>query len=109
MLGLAELRTNAPERAIPVLRDAVRFAHGDPKPYFLLIEALNATEQQAAALDVAQEAWKLFPSLPQASLAKAQQLARLGRYREAGPLFARAAELAPGQIDSLLGLAEVQQ
>jgi tetratricopeptide (TPR) repeat protein len=36
-------------------------------------------------------------------------VARLGRYREAGPLFARALELAPGQTDSLLGLAEAQQ
>ncbi|MGI8989963.1 MAG: tetratricopeptide repeat protein [Bryobacteraceae bacterium] len=109
MLGLAYLRTNAAARAIPVLRDAIRFAHGDPKPYFLLVEALNATEQQAAALDVAADALKLFPELPQAHLAEAQQLARLGRYRDAGPLFARAAELAPGQIDGLLGLAEVQQ
>ncbi|MDQ6706212.1 MAG: tetratricopeptide repeat protein, partial [Acidobacteriota bacterium] len=109
MLGLAYLRTNAAGRAVPVLRDAVRFAHGDPKPYFLLVEALNGAEQQAAALEVADDVLKLFPALPQAHLAKAQQLARLGRYRDSGPLFARAAELAPGQIDGLLGLAEVQQ
>lgn len=109
LLGLAYLRTNAAVEAIPILRDAVRFARGDPKPYFLLIEALNAAEQQAAALETADDALKLFPTLPQAHLAKAQQLARLGRYQEAGPLFARAAGLAPGQIDALLGLAEVQQ
>jgi len=109
LLGLAYLRTNAPDRAVPVLRDAVRFAHDDPKPYFLLVEALNAAEQQAAALEVTDDALKLFPALPQALLAKAQQLARLGRYRDSGPLFARAAELAPSQIDGLLGLAEVQQ
>lgn len=109
LLGMAYLRTHAATRAIPVLRSAVRLAHGDPKPYFLLIEALNAGEQQAAALVVADEALKLFPAIPEANLAKAQQLARLGQYNDAGPLFARAAELAPGSIESLLGLAEVQQ
>ncbi|MCU1260418.1 MAG: tetratricopeptide repeat protein [Bryobacterales bacterium] len=109
MLALAYLRTNAAGRAIPILREAVKFARGDPKPYFLLIEAMNAAEEQIAALEVAEDALKLFPALPQAHLAKAQQLARLGRYRDAGPLFARTIELAPGQIDGLLGLAEVQQ
>jgi tetratricopeptide (TPR) repeat protein len=109
MLGMAYLRTHAAARAIPVLRRAVHAAQGDPKPYFLLIEALNATEQQQAALVVADNALKLFPALPEVNLAKAQQLSRLGQYRDAGPLFARAAELAPGSIESLLGLAEVQQ
>jgi Flp pilus assembly protein TadD len=42
-------------------------------------------------------------------LAKAQQLARMGRYHDAGPLFAKAAELAPDQPEPLLGLAESEQ
>jgi len=109
MLGLAYLRTNAAAQAIPVLRKSAGLSSGDPKPYFLLVEALNAAEQQTAALETSDQAVKLFPLLPQAQLAKAQQLARLGRYREAGPVFQQALELAPEQIECLLGLAEVEQ
>lgn len=57
---------------------------------------------------VAQEAAQKFPSLAKAHLAEGQQLARLGRYSEAGPAFAKAAELTPGDKEALLGLAEVQ-
>jgi tetratricopeptide (TPR) repeat protein len=109
MLALADLRTGAPAESVRLLRPIVANAGNDPKPYFLLIEALNATERQNDALEVAAEVARRFPDLAQAHLANAQQLARLGKYSEAGPQFKRALELAPGQIDSLLGLAEVQQ
>lgn len=108
-LALAYLRTGAAARAIPILRAIVPESRNDPKPHFLLIEALNATEQQAEALQAAEHAAKLFPDAAQAHLAVAQQHARLGRYGEAGPEFTRALELNPAQIESLLGLAEVQQ
>jgi len=58
---------------------------------------------------MAEETVRLFPTVPRAYLADAQQLARLGRYQQAGPLFAKAVELAPEQVEPLLGLAEVQQ
>jgi tetratricopeptide (TPR) repeat protein len=70
---------------------------------------LNAAEKQQEALTVASEAVERFPGLAQAWLGKAQQLARLGKYHEAGPLFAKTVELAPEQVEPLLGLAEAQQ
>jgi tetratricopeptide (TPR) repeat protein len=36
-------------------------------------------------------------------------LARLGRYHEAGPLFAKASELDPRQVEPLFGYAEARQ
>ncbi len=109
MLALAHLRTGSPGKAALLLEKLLSTPQKDPKPYFLLIEALNATEQQKRALDVADEAARRFPALPQAHLAKAQQLARVGRYAEAGPEFARTLEGAPSQMDAILGLGEVQQ
>jgi tetratricopeptide (TPR) repeat protein len=58
---------------------------------------------------VSAEAVKRFPQLAKAWLSHGQQLARLGRYHEAGLEFAKASELAPDDIDALLGLAEAQQ
>ncbi len=109
LLALAFLRTGAPAKAIPLLRNCIPQTLNDPKPRFLLIEALNAVEKQTEAVEVAEEAARLFPQSAQAHLAKAQQLARVGRYEDAGPEFRRALELSPGQIESLLGLAEVEQ
>jgi tetratricopeptide (TPR) repeat protein len=109
MLALVDLRTGAPAESIRLLRPIVASAGNDPKPSFLLIEALNASERQDEALQVAAEAARRFPDVAQAHLANAQQLARLGKYSEAGPEFKRALEISPGQLDSLLGLAEVQQ
>lgn len=109
MLALAHLRTGSPAKAVPLLERLLSTSQKDPKPYFLLIEALNAIEQQKRALDVADKTVQLFADIPQAHLAKAQQLARVGRYAEAGPEFARTLEQAPSQLDAILGLAEVQQ
>lgn len=109
MLALAHLRTGAPAKAIPLLEKTLLTSQKDPNAYFLLIEALNATERQKRALEVANQAVQLFPDLPKAHLANAQQLARLGHYAEAGPEFARTLELAPGEIDAMMGLGEVEQ
>jgi tetratricopeptide (TPR) repeat protein len=108
LLGVAYLRTGAGPKALPVIKAALEKQPGDPKLYFLLIECLNATEDQSGALAVTNEGIRRFPDLAKAHLAKAQQLARLGRYQEAGPSFARAAELDTNDIDPLLGLGEVQ-
>ena len=108
LLSLAYLRTGAPQKAVPLLRTSLERQKDDPKIYFLLIECLNSAEDQNGALAVAEKASQRFPSLAKAHLAKAQQLARLGRYTEAGPAFAKAVELAPGEKQALFGLAEVQ-
>ncbi|MBV9227651.1 MAG: tetratricopeptide repeat protein [Acidobacteriaceae bacterium] len=108
LLSLAYLRTGASPKAIPLIQTSLQRQKNDPKLYFLLIECLNSTEDQTGALLVAEEAAQKFPNLAKAHLAKGQQLARLGRYVEAGPSFAKAVELAPGEREALLGLAEVQ-
>lgn len=109
LLSVAYFRSGAAARAIAILRESLEQSKDDPKFYFLLVDCLNATEQQQEALTVASDAVERFPGLAQAWLAKAQQLARLGKYHEAGPLFAKAAQLAPEQVEALLGLAEAQQ
>lgn len=109
LLSLAYYRSGSPSKAVPILRQTIEKSKDDPKLYFLLIECLNATEKQADALNVADQALKRFPTVPKAWLGKAQQLALLGKYHEAGPLFAKAAELAPDQVEPLLGLGEAQQ
>lgn len=108
LLSLAYLRTGAPQKAIPLIEANLEKQKNDPKQYFLLIECLNSAEDQTRALVIAEEAAQRFPNLAKAHLAKGQQLARLGRYMEAGPSFAKAVELAPGEREALLGLAEVQ-
>ena len=109
MLALAYLRTGMAAKSVPLLRTVLRDPQKDPKAHFLLLEALNATEHQQDGLSVSDEAVRLFPGIAQAHLAKAQQLARLGRYGDAGPEFMEALKLAPDQVDSMLGLGEVQQ
>jgi tetratricopeptide (TPR) repeat protein len=109
LLSLAYYRSGAAPKAVPVLRQTIEKSKDDPKLYFLLIDCLNATEKQQEALTVADEAVRRFPGLAKSWLGKAQQLARLGQYHEAGPLFAKAAELAPGEVEPLLGLGEAQQ
>jgi tetratricopeptide (TPR) repeat protein len=109
LLSVAYYKNGAPAKAIPILRETLKSSSDDPKVYFLLIDCLNATEKQQEALEVADQALKRFPELSRAWLGKAQQMARLGQYHEAGPLFAKAAELAPDRVEPLLGLAEAQQ
>lgn len=108
LLALAYLRTGTATKAIPIVKTSLAKQHDDPKLYFLLIECLNSAELQAEALSVADQAVQRFPTLARVHLAKGQQLARLGRYEEAGPAFDKAIELAPEETDSMLGLAEVR-
>jgi len=108
LLALTYLRTGMPGKAIPLVKTSLAKQNDDPKLYFLLIDCLNSVEGQAEALSVADQAVVRFPSLAKGHLAKGQQLARLGRYEEAGPSFAKAVELAPRELEPLLGLAEVQ-
>jgi predicted Zn-dependent protease len=72
----------------------------------LRVEVLNATEDPNGALAAALEARRRFPQLPQAQMAVAQQLARLGRYQEAQSAFAQTVKLAPGYPEAELGLAD---
>lgn len=104
LLGMAHLRANEPKKAIPLLRQAT-----DPNAALLLVEALNATEATAEALDAARDAQKRFPKSPQAHMAAAQQLVRLGRYQEARIAFEQTLALAPGQPEAELGLADALQ
>jgi tetratricopeptide (TPR) repeat protein len=108
LLGLAYLRTGEAAKAVPLLRAAAGESK-DPKTYFLLIEGLNAIEDQAGALAAAETACQRFPELPRAHLARGQQLARMGRYSEALPDFQKALSLAPGDVDAQLGLADILQ
>ena len=107
LLATAYLRSGAATKAVPLLREILISETGDPKTYFLLVEALNAVQDEQGALQIAETAQRLFPESAQAQMAKAQQLARMGRYQEAGPVFAKASELAPEQVEPLLGLGEV--
>jgi tetratricopeptide (TPR) repeat protein len=108
LLGTAYLRTGAAAKAVPILRK-VADAGNDPAPLLLLVDALNATEDTNGALDAARLAQKRFPKTPQAHMAVAQQLARLGRYREARPAFEETLKLAPGQPEAELGVADTLQ
>jgi tetratricopeptide (TPR) repeat protein len=108
LLALTYLRTGAARKAIPIVKARLAKQDDDPKLFFLLIDCFNADEKEANAVAVAEEAVQRFPSLAKAHLAKGQQLARLGRYREAGPSFAKAVELAPQELEPLLGLAEAR-
>jgi tetratricopeptide (TPR) repeat protein len=108
LLSVVYLRTGAASKAVPLVKHCLEKQPDDPKLYFLLIDCLNSTDDQTGALAVAEQAVLRFPSLAKAHLAKAQQLARLGRYQQAGPSFLQAVDLAPEQAEPLLGLAEVQ-
>ena len=106
LLATAYLRTGSARKAVDVLsREGFRKA-GDPATILLRVEALNAAEDPASALDAAREAQKLFPERPETSMALAAQLTRLGRYQEAQPAFAATLKLAPGYPEAELGLAD---
>ncbi len=108
LLALTYLHTGAARKAVPITKALLAKQDNDPKLFFLLIDCLNADEKQVDALAIAEQAAQRFPSLAKAQLAEGQQLARLGRYQEARPSFARAVELAPEELEPLLGLAEAQ-
>lgn len=106
LLATAYLRTGSAGKAAALLaRDEFRNP-AEPAPLLLRIEALNATEDPTAALKIAEEARTKFANIPQCHLALAQQLARLGRYSDAGPVFAEVLRLAPGHPEAELGMAD---
>jgi tetratricopeptide (TPR) repeat protein len=106
LLATAYLRSGSAKKAVEVLsNDGLRKSE-DPAASLLRVEALNAAEDQAGALEAAQEAQKRFPQLPQTNMAVAAQLARLGRYQEARPAFAATLKLAPGYPEAELGFAD---
>jgi len=109
LLALACIRTGIPREAIPLLRPLLAAPNPEPQPFLLLMEALNAAEDPAGALSVAERARARFPDAPQVQMAAAQQLARIGRYQEAGKGFARVVELAPDNADAWLGKADALQ
>lgn len=106
LLATAHLRTGEPAKALPIL--AV-IPPTDPATLFLGIEARNATNDAEGALTLAKEAVARFPSMPQAHLALAQQLARVGRYQDARPSFEAVLRLAPRQPEAELGVADSLQ
>ena len=106
LLATAFLRTGAPAKAAAILSADVFRSCTEPAPWLLRVEALNAAEDSEGALGAAQEAQKCFPGNAQVQLAAAQQLARLGRYQDAGAVFAQTLKLAPGYPEAELGLAD---
>ncbi|MFN3323825.1 MAG: tetratricopeptide repeat protein [Bryobacteraceae bacterium] len=109
LLATSYLRTGAAAKAVRILRDISPLADADPAPLLLLVEALNAAEDPEGALDAAQLARKRFPTVPQAHMAAAQQLARVGRYQDARPAFLETLRLVPGHPEAELGLADTLQ
>jgi Flp pilus assembly protein TadD len=106
LLATAYLRTGSGKKAADVLSNEAFRNSEDPAAILLRVEALNAAEDSAGALEAAQEAQKRFPHLPQTNMALAAQLSRLGRYQEAQPAFAATLKLAPGYPEAELGLAD---
>jgi tetratricopeptide (TPR) repeat protein len=104
LLATAYLRTGAPAKSIPILRMSK-----DSASSLLLIEVLNAAEDPNGALEAALQLQRSFPDLPQAHLALAQQLARLGKYQEARPAFEKTLKLSPGLPEAELGIADALQ
>jgi tetratricopeptide (TPR) repeat protein len=109
LLATAYLRTGAAAQAVPILKSTALRSSKDPAPALLLVEALNAVEDQNGALEVALEAQSGFPKFPQAHLAAAQQLARVGKYQEARPAFEKTLQLSPGLPEAELGFADSLQ
>lgn len=109
LLSVAYSRSGSPGKAIPVLHQMLADANDDPKVNFLLVDCLNAVDRQQEALAIATEAATRFPQIAKSWLSKGQQLARLGRYREAAPAFEQAVSIDPNQKEAFAGLADSQQ
>lgn len=109
LLATACLRTGRASEALTILRASSSTAGDDPAGPLMLVEALNATAQPEAALEAARQAQLRFPKVAVAQMALAQQLARLGRYQESGPVFEQVLALEPGHPEASLGLGDVRQ
>lgn len=109
LLATANLRVGRPAEALRLLRQAGPSAGQELGWHLMLLEALNATDNTEEALDAASQVQKRFPQDASAQMALAQQLARVGRYQEAGPVFEKVLALNPGQPEASLGLGDVRQ
>ncbi len=112
LLATAYLRTGSAAEAVNILRKSgagLAAKATDPSGPLMLVEALNATRQAEAALETAQLTGKRFPESVTAQMALAQQLARVGRYQEAKPVFERVLQLEAGQPEASLGLGDALQ
>lgn len=112
LLATAYLRTGAAAEAVNILRNSgagLAANAVDPSGPLMLVEALNATRQAEAALETAQVTGKRFPESVSAQMALAQQLARVGKYQDAKPVFARVLQLEAGQPEASLGLGDALQ
>jgi hypothetical protein len=92
--------------AVDVLRGDLLRSSSEPAPLLLRVQALNALDNPEAALETAEEARSRFPQAPEAQMAVAQQLARLGRYQDARFAFAETLKLAPNYLEARAGLAD---
>jgi tetratricopeptide (TPR) repeat protein len=112
LLATSCLRTGAAAEAVSILRSSGAGSAAnapDPSGPLMMVEALNATRQTEAALEAAQVTAKRFPEAVTAQMALAQQLARVGRYQEAKPVFERVLQLEAGQPEASLGLGDALQ
>lgn len=106
LLATAYLRTDSAKKAAALLETGAFAKSDDAATLLLRVEALNAAEEPAKALDAALQAEKKFPQLPQTHMAVGGQLARMGRYAEAKSAFSETLKLAPGYPEAELGLAD---
>jgi tetratricopeptide (TPR) repeat protein len=107
LLATAYLRTNSAAQAVTLLRSMK--TSEDITLSLLLIDALTAAHDLNGALQSAHLTRQRFPDVPQAHLAEAQVLVRLGRYREAQPRFSEALKIKPDWAEAQVGLADCLQ
>lgn len=109
LLATVYLRTNAPAKAVAVLQSPSIQASDDPSFTLLLADAQTANEDLKGALQTARSGRKRFPDVPEAQVAEAQVLVRLGQYTEAQAAFRQALVLRPGWPEAHVGLADCLQ
>ncbi len=109
LLATAYLRTGKAAEAVKLLRGSGASVGNELTGQLMLVEALNAMSNQEAALEAARKAQQQFPQELSAQMVLAQQLARIGRYQEAGPFFENTLKLEPSHPEALLGLGDVRQ
>lgn len=91
-LGRLWLRTDEPDKAVAVLRQAITDEPGLPQAVTLLVEAYTLAGQSAAAIDLLRDAVQQDPAL-YASLGEAYDKEQ--RWSEAAAAYGRAAERSP--------------
>ncbi len=109
LLATAYLRTSAPAKAVAVLASPVFRTSTDPAFTLLLVDAQTAAQDLQGALETARAGRRRFPNLPDAQLAEAQVLIRLGQYQQAQAAFRQALTLKPNWAEAHVGLADCLQ